>query len=174
MKSIVTGILIIIGLSLSVSAYSQFNYHDASTWLLGELSPDMLQEPPHMEWYNRGFDEYNPDLAPVGTLISIDKSDVSITIVMGTWCPDTRREFPRFMKLMALWGFPLENIRIIGVDSNKKAPLGDYDLLDIKKVPTFIIYKNKVEAGRIIEYPVTSLERDLVDILGKTELTKTK
>ena len=44
--------------------------------------------------------------------------------------------------------------------------LAEYDQLEIQRVPTFIIYKNNIEAGRIIENPVTSLEQDMVNILG--------
>jgi hypothetical protein len=38
--------------------------------------------------------------------------------------------------------------------------VGEYENPDIEKVPTFIFYVNNVEAGRIIENPVTSLEMD--------------
>jgi hypothetical protein len=43
--------------------------------------------------------------------------------------------------------------------------VGGYDTLNIERVPTFIFLKNKVEAGRIIETPVTSLEQDMLNIL---------
>ena len=41
--------------------------------------------------------------------------------------------------------------------------------LGIQRVPTFIIYKNNIESGRIIETPKTSLEQDLVNILTGNE-----
>jgi hypothetical protein len=44
--------------------------------------------------------------------------------------------------------------------------------LDIKRVPTFIIYKNNIETGRIIENPTTSLEQDMVNILTGMENNK--
>jgi hypothetical protein len=71
------------------------------------------------------------------------------------------------MKVLDLWNFPVTNVTFIGVDNAKLSPVGEYDSLDIKRVPTFIIYKNKVEAGRIIENPVASLEQDLMNILIK-------
>jgi len=37
---------------------------------------------------------------------------------------------------------------------------------DMQRVPTFIIFKNNIEAGRIIENPLTSLEQDMVNILS--------
>ena len=88
---------------------------------------------------------------------------------MGTWCPDSRREVPRFMKILDLWKFPGEKVTFIGVDNAKLAPVGGYDKLEIERVPTFIIFRNKVETGRIIENPVTSLEQDMLNILTGNE-----
>ncbi|MCU0474188.1 MAG: hypothetical protein MUC93_12635 [Bacteroidales bacterium] len=52
-----------------------------------------------------------------------------------------------------------------GYDNYK--PVNEYDQLEIQRVPTFIIYENNIEAGRIIENPLTSLEQDIVNILTK-------
>jgi thiol-disulfide isomerase/thioredoxin len=98
-----------------------------------------------------------------------DIDDLTITIVLGTWCSDSRREVPRFMKIIDLWGFPREKIRFIGVDINKIAPLEEYSGLDIERVPTFIFFEKKIEKGRIIEVPVTSLEQDTENILAGTK-----
>jgi len=97
--------------------------------------------------------------------MEIEKDDLTITIVIGTWCPDSRREVPRFMKIADLWGFPHDRIKFIGVDINKVAPLEDYFQLAIERVPTFIFYKKNIEKGRIIEVPETSLEQDTRNIL---------
>jgi thiol-disulfide isomerase/thioredoxin len=88
---------------------------------------------------------------------------------MGTWCPDSRREVPRFMRILDLWQFPPGKVTFIGVDNTKLAPVGDFDRLEIERVPTFIILKNNVEAGRIIENPETSLEQDIINILTRSE-----
>jgi thiol-disulfide isomerase/thioredoxin len=84
---------------------------------------------------------------------------------MGTWCPDSRREVPRFMRVLTVIGFPADKAELIGVDNSKIAPVENYASLDIKRVPTFIVYKNNIEVGRIIENPATSLEQDMVNIL---------
>jgi hypothetical protein len=60
-------------------------------------------------------------------------------------------------------------VTFIGVDNAKLSPVGEYVKLDIQRVPTFILYKNNVEAGRIIENPVTSLEQDMINILTRNE-----
>src|SRR5450759_2157508 len=98
-------------------------------------------------------------------LYSSAASDVYERQVMGTWCPDSRREVPRFMRVLNAWQFPEATVTFIGVDDAKLSPVGEYMKLDILRVPTFIIYKNNIEAGRIIENPATSLEQDMVNIL---------
>jgi thiol-disulfide isomerase/thioredoxin len=141
------------------------DYSDPTTWLLGYFSQNQFIREPHSEWYLKGFDEYQPDQAVIKKLHEISKDDLSIKIVMGTWCPDSRREVPRFMKVLDAWRFPMEKVTFIGVDIDKQSPVGEYDKLEIQRVPTFIIYKNNIEAGRIIENPMTSLEQDIVFII---------
>lgn len=145
------------------------NFSDQITWLLGYINPVQFSTPPHSEWFVKGHDAYMPDQEAIGKIMAVNKEDLSIQIVLGTWCPDSRREVPRFMKIIDLIGFPSAKITFIGVDNSKQAPLGDYDKLEIERVPTFIFLRNKVEAGRIIENPVTSLEQDMLNILTRNE-----
>jgi len=143
------------------------DFRDASMWILGDFKPEKLLQEPHGTWYSNGYSEYTPDPDVIEEVLKLSKDSLSITIVLGTWCPDSRREVPRFMKIMDMWGFSYDKIRFIGVDIDKIAPLDDFTLLGITRVPTFIFYKNNIELGRIIEVPVTSLEQDMVKILTK-------
>lgn len=151
----------------SEAGQPEVNYRDPATWLLGYFTREQLTRPPHGEWFQKGYDEYMFNTEAVNKLTDISKDDLTIKIIMGTWCPDSRREVPRFMKIIDIWKFPPEKITFIGVDDAKRSPVGEYENLDIQRVPTFIFYKNNVEAGRIIEVPVTSLEQDIVNILIK-------
>ncbi len=141
------------------------NYSDQTTWLLGYFNPDQLTHYPYSTWYLKGFDEYDLKTEPLNKLLAINKDDISIKVVMGTWCPDSRREVPRFMRILDAWKFPAGRVIFIGVDDAKRSPVGEYIKLGIERVPTFIIYKNNIEVGRIIENPVTSLGQDMVNIL---------
>jgi thiol-disulfide isomerase/thioredoxin len=141
------------------------NFSEQTTWLLGYFNPDQLTHSPYSAWYLKGFDDYQPKSDVINKLRDINKEDIAIKIVMGTWCPDSRREVPRFMKVLDAWQFPAAKVTFIGVDDAKLSPVGEYVKLDIKRVPTFIFYKNNIEAGRIIENPATSLEQDMVNIL---------
>jgi thiol-disulfide isomerase/thioredoxin len=150
----------------SAAAGEGFDYSSQATWLLGYFNPALLRQVPHEAWFNRGYDEYRTDSESMIRLNEIHKDGISIKIVMGTWCPDSRREVPRFMKILDKWQFPDDKVTFIGVDNEKLSPVGEYEKLDIHRVPTFIIYENNIEAGRIIENPETSLEQDMVNILG--------
>jgi predicted small secreted protein len=142
------------------------NYSEQSTWLLGYFNPVQLKREPHSVWFYKGYDDYQPATEAINSLNGINHEGITIKIVLGTWCPDSRREVPRFMKVTDTWKFPSDIVTFIGVDNGKNSPIGGYGELDIQRVPTFIIYRNNIEAGRIIENPVTSLEQDIVNILG--------
>ena len=145
------------------------NFSDKSTWVLGYFNLNRLTQAPYSSWYIKGYDEYQFSSEVINKLQDISKDNLTIKIVMGTWCPDSRREVPRFMRILDIWKFPVSMVTFIGVDNAKSSPVGEYDKLDIQRVPTFIIYKNNIEAGRIIENPTTSLEQDMVNILTRNE-----
>lgn len=152
-----------------VSVYEPVNYSDQTIWLLGYFNLSRLTQEPHSVWYIKEYDNYESNSEAVNRLLEISKEGLSIKIVMGTWCPDSRREVPRFMRILDLWKFPAAMVTFIGVDNAKLSPVGEYESLNIQRVPTFIILKNNIEAGRIIENPVTSLEQDIVNILIRNE-----
>jgi thiol-disulfide isomerase/thioredoxin len=117
-------------------------------------------------WFNSEYDNYTPDSSEVLKLSAII-SDFKITIVMGTWCSDSRREVPRFYKILDKAGYNTQNLTLVCVDRNKTSLNGLVDKLDIKFVPTFICIKNDKEIGRIIETSKETLEKDFVKIVIK-------
>ena len=147
----------------------QVNFSDPVTWILGPFRIERLCRQPYSEWYLKGYDDYAFSPGVVEQLKTLMTVDIRIEIVMGTWCPDSRREVPSFMRVMDAAGFQSDKVELLGVDNSKVAPVKDYEALDIKRVPTFIVYKKNVELGRIIENPATSLEQDMVNILTRNE-----
>ena len=145
------------------------NFSDQSTWILGYFNLIRLTQAPHSGWFIKGYDEYQFSSEVINRLQDISKDNLTIKIVMGTWCSDSRREVPRFMRILDIWRFPVSMVTFIGVDNAKLSTVVEYDKLGILRVPTFIIYKNNIEAGRIIEKPLTSLEQDMVNILTRNE-----
>jgi len=119
-------------------------------------------------WFNTEYDSYETD--PSIFEPYTDKlSAITIDVVLGTWCSDSRREVPRFLKVADLLMIKPQQVRLIFVDRAKHA--GDLDIsgYDIRLVPTFIVLKDGKELGRIIESPVETLEKDLLTILQAKE-----
>jgi len=94
---------------------------------------------------------------------------VTITIVLGTWCGDSREQLPRFFKVLDEIGYPSGALILIATDGQKKVPGMDISGYGILRVPTFIFQYKGIEIGRITETPVTSLEADMLEILQKKE-----
>ncbi len=136
--------------------------------LVGFTNLDGLKKAPFDTWYQTEHDSYQPDIV---TLNQMDKqnfgSKFKISIVMGTWCSDSQREVPRWIKILETLDYPINSIEIINVDTQKLAKGTNVSELNITKIPSFIISKQKQEIGRIIESPEFSLEKDLAKILNK-------
>ena len=76
-----------------------------------------------------------------------------IVVFLGTWCGDSRRGVPPFMKTLAAAGNPNLTLELIGVDHDKFDPDLKAPEANIERVPTFVIYREGEEVGRLIEFP---------------------
>ena len=132
--------------------------------LLGYTSREAFKDTSFSWWFNSMYDMYNVD--SVTSEKFADKLDgVKITIVMGTWCSDSRREVPRLFKILDAVKFPPDKVTIITVGRDRKGKGNEADSLEIERVPTIIFYRNGSEIGRIVESPQVSLEKDMLKIL---------
>lgn len=92
-------------------------------------------------------------------------SGVTTVVFFGTWCPDSKREVPRLLKIADLVGIAPDSVRLYGLDRSKTSPDGLTEKYAITRVPTFIFLKHAEEVGRITEFPQTTLEGDILKIL---------
>jgi thiol-disulfide isomerase/thioredoxin len=135
--------------------------------LIGYTTREAFTDSSFSWWFDSEYKNYDVDidaLRPISEDTTLLK-DVYITIVMGTWCSDSRREVPRFLKITDALNFSDENLSIYNVDRDMNTGDDEIDDLKIEFVPTFIFFKNDVEIGRIVEAPTESLEIDMVKIL---------
>jgi hypothetical protein len=143
--------------------------------LYGVCTKDSLIAEPFGSWYNTNYETYKPAPGIVSDLKKEDISGISIKVFFGTWCGDSKREVPRFLKLLSTISFPEKKLQLIGLGGGdslvKQSPEHEEAGLGIFRVPTFIIYKNGVEINRINEFPVFSLEKDLLTILDEQPYT---
>ena len=125
-----------------------------------------------MEWFNKYYEGYEPNPEVIGK-INDRLSDYEVVIFFGSWCGDSKREVPRFLKVLDAVSFPDNQLSLIAVSNadslKKQSPDGSERQQEIYRVPTFILKRNGVEMNRIVEYPVTSLERDLLQIMSGSE-----
>lgn len=134
--------------------------------LIGECSREgLISFPPFKEHYDVEYFRYEPDQSIIEELSPLLKGLV-VTVVLGTWCGDSLREVPRFLKVLDLLEIPENDITIIAVDQSKSIPEEAINKLQIDRVPTFIIYTAGVEAGRIVETPIETFEKDLLYLLN--------
>ena len=133
--------------------------------LIGITSKESLLELPYNKWFNPRYMAYQIDevhLKKIKPLLI----DVNITVFMATWCKDSKIRMPVFFKILDMAEFNYKNLKLIAVNRRKKTP----DMLEkghtLKRVPTFIFYKNGKELGRFVEYPRKTIEEDIIKILS--------
>jgi len=138
--------------------------------LLGRCTRDALLKAPFNGWFKPNYDSYVVDSFTCNFIKPLLKRK-SITIFMGTWCGDSRREVPRVLKMLDCCGFSAHDLKLVMIGNTgslyKKSPQHEEAGRNIVRVPTIIIEQKGMEIGRIIEFPVTSLEKDLLTILKK-------
>ena len=139
--------------------------------LLGSFDKKLLLEEPFADWFNPNYDTFEINKSAIRKAKSEIAGIDSIQVFFGTWCGDSKREVPRFLKIMDELNY--ENVKLIGLDNTfqnyKQSPFGEEYGLNVHRVPTFILYKDSLEVGRIVEHPVESLESDLMSILKSQE-----
>lgn len=139
--------------------------YEDTVMLLGESNRQGLLMEPFKEWYNLGYSHYRT--APeVAIELKPLLEDVSISVFMGTWCEDSQRDVPHLYKILDDTGFDESNLTLVNVNDEKTTPQGLEDGKDIINVPTIIFYKDGVELGRIVEYPIETVEKDMLKILS--------
>jgi hypothetical protein len=135
--------------------------------LYGYCNREGLSEDSFGEWFKPEYEKYVVDQVTLSKLDQEQLQITGITVVMGTWCSDSRREIPRFIKIIDELGLEVNAINMICVDRARQADVTELADLQIELVPTIILSREDNELGRIIESPKKSLEADMVDILSK-------
>ncbi|MFN0158675.1 MAG: thioredoxin family protein [Bacteroidota bacterium] len=100
-------------------------------------------------------------------LIGQVHDSIEAIVFFGTWCGDSKREVPGFLRIVEQANFPRERIKFYALDRTKKSPDGLTDQYGIERVATFIFLKRGIEVGRITEKPSSTLEADMLSILAE-------
>jgi len=129
--------------------------------LTGWLTTDYLFE--EIPEYQLELKSYQPDSNIVSQLKDLN-AKFDVLILLGTYCPDCKREVPRFVKIINQLGNDNFQYKIFGLDRAAVDTSGMRQKYEIEYIPTFIVYFDEEEIGRIVETPMVSIENDLLEI----------
>lgn len=138
--------------------------------LVGQIDKNGLTNKPYVSWFNRQYLSYEADKKIIKSIKS-ELRTYNITVFLGTWCGDSKREVPRFYRILEKVKFPIDQLTVVALDHEgeqyKKSPGREEKGLNIIKVPTFIFLKGGKEVNRIVESPIQTLEKDIKAIIDK-------
>ena len=139
--------------------------------LLGPITREQV-EAAVPAWVQAGVDA-RPDLAAAQGLAAVAPG-AEVTVLLGTWCSDSRREISRLWKALdgigasagggAGSGLPF-TVSYVGVDEAKQQPAAAVAAAGLRYVPTLIVRRGGREAGRIVESSPHGVEVDLLALL---------
>lgn len=146
--------------------------------LVGEVTREQV-EAAVPDWVQAEV-EATPDPAAVQALAAV-RPGAEVTVYLGTWCGDSRRELARLWKALDVAGGPSLPIGFvyIAVDPTKQEPSQLLLGSGLQYVPTLIVRRDGHEVGRIVETAPGGIEHDLLSLLdgsvqglisGRTEL----
>jgi len=137
----------------------------ASAPLLGHLTREQVKT--YVPWQPLFVEPYRPDAAAIAA-IRANADGIGVLLVMATWCPDSRRELPRFFAVMDGAGLTDTQLTMVGVDRSKKDAEGLTETWGITRVPTFVFTRGGQEVGRVVEKvpPGATLEGEIARILA--------
>jgi cyclophilin family peptidyl-prolyl cis-trans isomerase len=120
--------------------------------------------------YDERKSTYTPDPTVVEMMKSYVRDGDRVEVFMGTWCADSEREVPKFLRvvddLKTQFGVELP-YTFVALDRSKHEPARLIAGKNISKVATFIYYRGDDELGRIEEKPAGLFEDDLLTIVAK-------
>ncbi len=163
-------LLLIGGLLLSTLTWAQTTASRASNGkkvLKGKIEMKTLMNDSAFAWFYTGVNGYQPN-DNMQNYIKDNRGKFNIVAVVGTWEDQSRKLLPALYKIMILGGSPDEQVLTYGADEklNVNAPQ-DYK---VKKLPTFILFRDGKEIGRVSGDVTESLEGDMAKILLKANL----
>ncbi len=133
--------------------------------MTGVQTRKAISEAPYDTWFGPTYATYPADKETAEKVQPL-LADVTVKVFMGTWCEDSQREVPAFFKALDLAGIDASKVQLITITEGKDAPEELIKDNGIEYVPTIIFEKEGKELGRIVEYSIFSIEKDMAKILN--------
>jgi tetratricopeptide (TPR) repeat protein len=167
-----TAILLVLCTFFSyTNSYSQeINFYknaQGDTHICGEFPLDYLEHDSNYSiWFNKYYNELKLPEKRLRLKSKLKKTTVDI--YLGTWCGDSKKWVPQFIKLWDELGLKRSQLRLIGLYNDKEryktSPDGEEQGQQIHRVPVFVFKKDNVEYARIVETPKKDLVTDVAQI----------
>lgn len=119
-------------------------------------------------WFDKEYDFYRINIELLEKIKPLLK-DKRVVLIMGTWCEDSQREVPGMMKILNQAGYNTAEMEIIAIDEDKRTKEGLEKVYKLAYIPALIFFDGEKEMNRIVEFPINSLEQDILDILSGKE-----
>ncbi|MGA9116906.1 MAG: hypothetical protein WB626_09035 [Bacteroidota bacterium] len=157
-------ILMLAAAALWGCAGSREQAQEAAAIGVGWMEPPAFRQPAYAG-FAAVYDTVRPG-EEFMELLRMLPPDADCLVFLGTWCGDSRREVPRFLRIIEGGAFPAARARFYGLDRKRSSPGGFERPFNIERVPTFVFLREGAEIGRIVETPLVSLEVDMLRILA--------
>ncbi|MFD2698753.1 TlpA family protein disulfide reductase [Mesonia sediminis] len=149
------------------------SYKDLNNYAFtGDFEVEDIKHSKHKAWFEAGYTNFKLSESEKKTLKKHLKKYEIIGFI-GTWCPDSKREYPKLIKLLDEVDFESEDFKIYAVNRMKKTSEGIEQKFNIRYVPTFIFINKKTgeETGRYVERPNENFIKDIIQIVTQQNYT---
>lgn len=169
MKTIL--LLVLCTIFTFTTSYSQdINFYKnakGDTHICGEFPLDYLERDSNYKiWFNKYYNELK--LPKKRLRLKSKLKNTTVDIYLGTWCGDSKKWVPQFIRLWDELGLKRSQLRLIGLYNDEKryktAPKGEEQWKQIHRLPAFIFKSKNVEYARIVESPKNDLVTDVAQI----------
>ena len=114
--------------------------------------------------------EAQPDAGAARALLDVEPG-AEVTVYLGTWCSDSRRELARLWRAFDDTGIGLAveppfGLEYVAVDRAKEQPADRLAGVGLEYVPTFVVRRGGEEVGRVVEISPNGIEHDLLALLS--------
>ena len=135
--------------------------------ICGEFPVDFLEHDQNYNvWFNKNYSEL--ELPKKRLKLKSKLKNTTVDIYLGTWCGDSKKWVPRFVRLWDELGLKRSQLRFIGLYNDneryKTSPGSEEKGQQIHRVPAFIFKSNNTEYARIVESPKNDLITDVAQI----------
>lgn len=165
-------LLIILSLLVSMTVHAQKSDFDRTTdadngsiIFTGQCSFADLEQEKTFTWMAEGVSGYKPGAEAVAQLKK-KLPAYNLVIFLGTWCEDSQNLIPKLYKTLKEAGYPMNQVRMYGVNRAKESKYYDHKAYRIDRVPTIILQRGNTEVGRIVEQVQNSIESDLLALIA--------